>query len=107
MTTPNNEFEGTNMSKEEFIKSEIDKCSQQISNAKVRIAELRKGCPHTETFKGLWSWREGAYHDAILCSICGGLVELTPLNGGAITVSSNHDIRKMVQTTAKRPFSEM
>ncbi len=58
-------------------KSEVELCSKQIEEAKQRIAEIRKDCPHESTREGFWQWREGSIRNAIVCNWCHGLIKLT------------------------------
>lgn len=51
-----------------------DDCSTQfakIKQAEERLEELRKICPHENTFEGNYSWRIGSIVVATICCYCG------------------------------------
>lgn len=58
----------------EETKLECEKQYEAIAQAKIKLAAIRQDCDHTETVEGIWSWREGHYRSAIICSSCGSLV---------------------------------
>ncbi len=57
------------------IKSECELQFHIIKEAQDRLEYLRSICPHENVFEGLWSWRIGASHNALICSDCGICVE--------------------------------
>lgn len=59
----------------EEIKSECDLMYKQISDANIKLQDLRNICNHTNTFESNWSWRVGSSSPAIICSDCGQLIK--------------------------------
>ena len=57
-------------------KEEVQALQRVIQVAQYQIDAIRKECKHEHRFQGKWSYRVGSYVDAVICSDCGGLVEL-------------------------------
>lgn len=63
------------MSQEE-IKEVLNRQLARIKLANDRITELRTICKHPNQHEGLFSYRIGSYHPAIICSDCNQLIQL-------------------------------
>lgn len=59
----------------ETIRNTKEHLFQVIEDANKKLKDLRESCPHANTEKGIWSFREGAYFNAIICSDCGQLIK--------------------------------
>lgn len=57
-------------------REKVDLLQTAIRTAQDQIEAIRKECKHEHRFQGKWSYRVGSYLDAVICSDCGGLVEL-------------------------------
>lgn len=66
----------------EDIKKSVEECFEQIKSAESKLVELRKICPHEQTFIGDWSYGAGRIVKAKICSNCFCFIErvktLTP-----------------------------
>lgn len=60
------------------IKTKCGELYAEIKSAEDRLAEIRKICPHTETFIGNYEWASGHIMRAYICSACGVGVRLLP-----------------------------
>lgn len=55
----------------EDIKNKCVKIYAEILSANNRLDQIRKDCPHEETFVGKYEIRIGSMHDYVICSFCG------------------------------------
>lgn len=55
----------------EEIKSEKERCFEQIEQCDKRLEEIREECKHEKTFEGNYSWRVGCIQRADICEYCG------------------------------------
>lgn len=62
----------------ENIKRECEDLYAKIKAAETRLAELRKICPHEQTFEGDYSDRIGSNAKAEICTYCGELIKFLP-----------------------------
>lgn len=49
---------------------EVDKYYDIIKDANFKLDEIRKNCPHKETYEGLYMWRIGSAQEMIICKTC-------------------------------------
>ena len=52
------------------IYMECNSLFDEIKKATERLEQIRKECPHEETFEGLYSWRVGNIQKAVMCKCC-------------------------------------
>lgn len=52
------------------IKEECEQLIEVIEKSQARIRELQYSCLHEKTFEGLYSYKMGDLHHAIICSSC-------------------------------------
>ena len=64
----------TKMTNQE-IKSEKERCFEQIKVSNKRLAEIRKICKHEKTIECDYSWRIGNIQPAIICKYCGEFIK--------------------------------
>jgi len=63
------------MSNEE-IKADCELQYKAISDARLRLKQLRAACNHEKTFEGNYSWRAGSIEPATICSFCGECIKI-------------------------------
>lgn len=60
----------------EEIKADCELQYKVISDAQLRLKQLRAECNHEETFEGNYSWRVGSIEPATICSFCGECIKI-------------------------------
>ena len=53
------------------IKTETERLYKVIEDAQIELKNIRDKCNHVNTQEGTYSYRPGAFFEAIICSDCG------------------------------------
>ncbi len=78
----------------------IEELSQIIQDSQKEIASIRKECPHTTTYEGIWEWAVGHQIPAHICCECGGYVKELYVPKMIITTPT----QKQVKESNKQKF---